>query len=101
MTDEVPTSEADKLIPPAVFDEKSLLAAPVRRAAYSDRTAWLMAAMSELAYFKFEGGEDFVSLATDIVSIRGANDVKERLQKFLRSRTPQHIQANGVLTHGL
>ena len=49
-----------------------------------NRTAWLMAAMSDLAYFKFEGGEDFVSLATDLVSMGDASDIKERLRKFLR-----------------
>jgi len=36
------------------FTEKSLLSSPISRAAYSDRTAWLMAEMSRLAYFKFE-----------------------------------------------
>ena len=37
------------------FDQKELLQPPVGRAAYSDRTAWLMAEMSRLAYLKFEG----------------------------------------------
>ncbi len=32
------------------FAEKSLLSPPVKRAAYSDRTSWLMAEMSRLAY---------------------------------------------------
>lgn len=39
------------------------LPAPVKRAAYSDRTAWLMAIMSELAYTKFDE-EDDATLAT-------------------------------------
>ena len=30
---------------------------PIRRAAYSDRTAWLLAEMSQLAYVKFEQNE--------------------------------------------
>ncbi len=36
------------------FQHKELLSPPVRRAAYSDRTAWLMAEMSRIAYLKFE-----------------------------------------------
>ncbi|WP_303905242.1 lipase family protein [Thiohalomonas denitrificans] len=40
---------------PAPFDgAEELLKPPLKRAAYSDRTAWLMAALSELAYTKFE-----------------------------------------------
>ncbi len=38
------------------FTEKSLLAAPVERAAFSDRQAYVCAELSKLAYFKFEGG---------------------------------------------
>jgi hypothetical protein len=68
---------------PNVFDEASLLQTPIRRAAYSDRTAWIMSAMSELAYFRFEGGQDFLSLAKDLVSIRSASDIQVRLRKFL------------------
>jgi hypothetical protein len=36
------------------FQHKELLNPPVKRAAYSDRTAWLMAEMSRIAYLKFE-----------------------------------------------
>jgi len=36
------------------FEYERLLEPPVARAAYSDRTAWLMAEMSRLAYAKFE-----------------------------------------------
>src|SRR5205823_13914631 len=36
----------------------SLLNLPVMRAAYSDRTAWLMARCSELAYVEFEAGQE-------------------------------------------
>lgn len=37
------------------FKNEDLLTPPTRRAAYSDRTAWLMAQFSKLAYEKFEG----------------------------------------------
>jgi len=36
------------------FNFPELLAPPIKRAAYSDRTAWLMCVMSKLAYVKFE-----------------------------------------------
>jgi pimeloyl-ACP methyl ester carboxylesterase len=36
------------------FKFKDLLSPPIKRAAYSDRTAWLMAVMSQLAYLIFE-----------------------------------------------
>jgi len=36
------------------FEYDELLTPPVKRAAYSDRTAWLMAKMSKLAYLSFE-----------------------------------------------
>src|SRR3981189_1417137 len=35
-----------------------LLQLPVMRAAYSDRTAWLMARCSQLAYLEFESGQE-------------------------------------------
>jgi triacylglycerol lipase len=43
---------------------------PVRRAAYSDRTAWLMALLSQATYIKFEGETmDLVSLASRIAEL--------------------------------
>lgn len=38
------------------FQSKKLLEAPVERAAFSDRMAYVCAELSKLAYFKFEGG---------------------------------------------
>ena len=42
----------------AFHDEKLLLSPPLNRAAYSDRTCWLMAVLSRLAYIPFEESED-------------------------------------------
>jgi len=39
------------------FEHTELLSLPVARAAYSDRTAWLMSQMSMLAYSKFENND--------------------------------------------
>lgn len=40
----------------ADFERFSTLKIPAKRAAYSDRTAWLMAVMSETAYIQFDPG---------------------------------------------
>ncbi len=61
-----------------IFDDKTLLNAPVRRAAYSDRTAWLMAAMSQLAYYKFEGEQSLKELAVELSRLSGAGDIESR-----------------------
>jgi hypothetical protein len=45
------------------FKYKELLNLPIARAAYSDRTAWLMAEMSRLAYMKFEVNPDALKAA--------------------------------------
>ena len=55
------------------FRFKELLAPPVKRAAYSDRTAWLMAEMSRLAYSLFE--KDYSELKESL-SIAGFDLVK-------------------------
>lgn len=52
------------------FEYEQLLSPPVKRAAFSDRTAYLMAEMSRLAYFRFEGGanlDDVLKLAADLI----------------------------------
>lgn len=48
------------------FENKDLLAVPAKRAAFSDRTAYLMAEMSRLAYFKFEGGSDIEDIIEQV-----------------------------------
>ena len=48
------------------FELKELLVQPLQRVGYSDRTAWLMASLSELAYFKFEETDPLSSLIGDV-----------------------------------
>lgn len=86
---------------PDVFDEALLLNAPVRRAAYSDRTAWVMAAMSELAYFRFEGGQDFIGLAKDLTQIDKAADIESRLRRFLAEFESSAEDSRGALANCL
>ena len=58
-----------------VFD----LGPPLRRSAYSDRTAWLMAILAELAYVKFEdiSNVHLQNLATELVEAARAGDTKD------------------------
>lgn len=49
------------------FSPAELLTAPTARAAYSDRTAWIMAKMSQLAYDRFED-DDKASLCEKLES---------------------------------
>lgn len=50
-------------------DKNRLLDPPIYRAAYSDRTAWILSSMSHLAYDRFETGEDARKLL--IAKLRG------------------------------
>lgn len=68
-----------------IFNEPGLLAAPVKRAAYSDRTSWLMAAMSELAYFRFEEVDAIEELVEDISGAHSANAIRTKVKLFLKN----------------
>lgn len=53
------------------FRSKELMKPPANRSAFSDRQAWLMAELSRLAYFPFEGGhqiEKFLDIAKEIIN---------------------------------
>ncbi len=56
--------------------------APVKRAAYSDRTAWLMAVLSELAYTPFDQDDDssILSLARELAELTDRDQIAERLK---------------------
>lgn len=81
------------------FEHQQLLSPPVKRAAFSDRTAYLMAEMSRLAYFRFEGGtnvDDILNLAAELVPDREKYAALEILiRNTVVSNTPQ--EAEGVL----
>ena len=63
--------------------EPSLLELPEQRAGYSDRTAWLMAVMSQLAYFKFENWRTMSELSADLAQFGGDPG---KIENYLRSR---------------
>ena len=60
--------------------------APVKRAAYSDRTAWLMAVLSELAYTRFDQDDDssILSLARELAEITDLDRIVERLRELAK-----------------
>ena len=88
------------------FSNTDLLKTPSKRAAYSDRTSYVMAEMSRLAYFKFEGGSNIDELlesartlipeGTDIsafeVLIKSSvvSDSPEKGEEILRSILTKH-----------
>ena len=64
------------------FTEKSLLYPPVQRPAYSDRMAHVLAEMSDLAYYEFEGKQGVVADA--VATLAGLDPGKpEQVHKFL------------------
>jgi len=87
------------------FDHEELLKPPIKRAAYSDRTAWLMAKMSKLAYLPFE--KDDTEL-TSVLRQAGFSLVKTfnqgGTQAFLAKRDSDKIAVlsfRGTQTEGL
>ena len=72
--------------------EQSLLDLPEQRAGYSDRTAWLMAVMSQLAYFEFESRRTVADLAEDLARLGGDAG---KIEAFLRRRSGD-LQSAGL-----
>ena len=63
------------------FSNKELLSPPVRRAAYSDRAAWIMAELSRLVYFKFEGELQITDMAKSLIG----EDSQSKIEKVLNN----------------
>lgn len=67
------------------FPNKNLLSPPIARAAYSDRTAWLMAELSRLAYEKFEGDAAlFDDLARKLAPLQDHDRIKKEVATFVK-----------------
>ena len=66
------------------FTDTKLLSPPIRRPAYSDRMAYVLSEMSDLAYYKFEGPSDLVNNA-----VKNLNSLKPptnaRIHNFLET----------------
>ena len=81
------------------FDaSENLRTLPTTRAAYSDRTAWMMSEMGALAYLKFEGEEDFKEVL-DIIRAgvkhalkkKGGTEISKQFQD-LEDQVKQYIE---------
>ncbi|MCZ6863355.1 MAG: lipase family protein [Alphaproteobacteria bacterium] len=79
---------------------------PVRRAAYSDRTAWIMATMAELAYKDFGPDEEnnILSLAGELATLANQKEIAERLKalrvSFRKPRNDKDQILKAVLSAG-
>lgn len=84
------------------FGPPELLKAPVKRAAYSDRTCWLMAEMSRLAYQKFEGEKSLKELATDLAEKSGSTEeILQLVGRFMDNSALNKKQARDELAREL
>ena len=81
------------------FERLSKLEPPVRRAAYSDRTAWLMAIMSQLAYTRFDEEDEYAlgELAEELAEISDSDGVAHKLQAFRKTMALRRGSANTTL----
>lgn len=67
------------------FTEAELLSPPLTRPAYSDRMAYVLAEMSDLAYYQFEGQRGFVDDAVEnalSLDLTDGTNIREFLEQF-------------------
>jgi triacylglycerol lipase len=70
-----------------------LLKPPIRRAAYSDRTAWLMAVMSSLAYVRFEQPAALGELAAQLSKEANERKILAKLTSLLAAENRDRLKA--------
>jgi hypothetical protein len=67
------------------LQNENLLRPPVARAAYSDRTAWLLAEMSRLAYERFESPAEVLdALVEQLTSLEDAGKIRQAVERFVQ-----------------
>ena len=67
------------------FTQQRLLSPPLTRPAYSDRMAYVLAEMADLAYYQFEGQNSFVEEAVakaQSLNLTTDTNIREFLEKF-------------------
>ena len=69
---------------------------PIKRAAYSDRTAWLMSVMSALAYIRFEQPIPIEDLASSLVKELDKRKVLASLNSFLAAKNWDQLKTELV-----
>lgn len=75
------------------FANQALLESPTKRAAYSDRTSYLMAEMSRLAYFKFEGGNNVSEIIEQVRELLPKSQKLTALEALIKSRVSNSSEA--------
>jgi len=83
------------------FEGNNLLAAPTQRPAYSDRMAYVMAEMSDLAYFEFEGSGGAILDAVEHfqkLNIKTTDEVQAFLESFTQELMGSRALNIGFLT---
>jgi len=76
------------------FANEALLESPTKRAAYSDRTSYLMAEMSRLAYFRFEGGSNVDEIITQVRELLPRNQKLAALEALIKSQVSHSSAAD-------
>ncbi|MCJ9430625.1 lipase family protein [Kordiimonas marina] len=71
------------------FAHTDLLDPPTRRAAYSDRTSYLMAEMSRLAYFRFEGGSNIKDILEEAKQFVPDEEKWQALAALIENHIPR------------
>lgn len=84
------------------FSQLDEMKVPVKRAAYSDRTAWIMAILAELAYVPFEEEckESVLTLAAELATLTDQKEIADRLMEF-RHTLPDRENGNKQLRDAL
>ncbi|ABM03668.1 lipase, class 3 [Psychromonas ingrahamii 37] len=72
--------------------DHSLLEPPIKRAAYSDRTAWLMAVMSSLAYIRFEQPTPLDELAKVLSRETNERNILTKLNALLAAENRDQLK---------
>lgn len=75
---------------------EQLSSPPIKRAAYSDRTAWLMAVMSSLAYVRFEQPTPIEELAGILAEETEKRKIESRLLALLAAENRDQNKADLV-----
>ncbi|GJL89846.1 MAG: hypothetical protein DHS20C03_35550 [Minwuia thermotolerans] len=84
------------------FGELAIAEPPTKRAAYSDRTAWMMAVLSQLAYERFEGtGENMLKLAAELARLGSQEKIATRLMQLSELLSSPSEPSTDVLMEAL
>ena len=79
-----------------IYSDDILLDPPTQRAAYSDRTAWLMAAMSWLAYLPFDKRAGTAQIREIAQGLSGETDIEAIIAALNKVASPGEGEAGRV-----